>query len=84
MLGAENNRRGVAANEAARADIEAHIKWLEQRLKALDQQLKDQLKRSVAWQQKDKILQSVTGIGFVTCISLSTIVPNWANLTGIK
>ena len=80
MLGAEKNRRGAAATEAARADIEAHIKWLEQRLKALDQQLKDQLKRSVAWQQKDKILQSVTGIGFVTSVSLLADCPELGQL----
>ena len=53
MLVAEKNRRGSAATKAARADIEAHIEWLEQRLKASDKQLKDQLKRSVSWQQKD-------------------------------
>lgn len=80
MLGAEKNRRGSAATEAARADIEAHIEWLEQRLKALDKQLKDQLKRSVAWQQKDQILQSVKGIGFVTSVSLLADCPELGQL----
>jgi len=80
MLGAEKNRRGSAATAAARADIEAHIEWLEQRLKALDKQLKDQLKRSVAWQQKDKILQSVTGISFVTSVSLLADCPELGQL----
>jgi transposase len=80
MLAAEKNRRGAAATDTARADIEAHIEWLEQRLKALDQQLKDQLKRSVAWQQKDRILQSVTGIGFVTSVSLLADCPELGQL----
>jgi transposase len=80
ILGAEKNRRGSAATEAARADIEAHIEWLEQRLKALDEQLKDQLKRSVAWQQKDKLLQSVKGIGFVTSVSLLADCPELGQL----
>lgn len=80
MLAAEKNRRGSAATAAARADIEAHIEWLEQRLKALDKQLKDQLKRSVTWQQKDKILQSVKGIGFVTSISLLADCPELGQL----
>jgi transposase len=70
MLGAEKNRRGSAATESARADIEAHIEWLEQRIKALDEQLKDQVKRSITWAEKDKILQSVKGIGFVTSVAL--------------
>jgi transposase len=80
MLGAEKNRRGSVATQAARADIEAHIEWLEQRLKALDEQLKDQLKRCVAWQQKDKVLQSVKGIGFVTSVSLLADCPELGQL----
>lgn len=80
MLVAEKNRRGSAATKAARADIEAHIEWLEQRLKALDKQLKDQLKRCVSWQQKDKLLQSVKGIGFVTSVSLLADCPELGQL----
>jgi transposase len=80
MLGAEKNRRGSAATDAARADIEAHIEWLEQRIKALDKQLKEQLKCSGAWQQKDKILQSVKGIGFVTSVSLLADCPELGKL----
>lgn len=80
MLGAEKNRRSSAATDAARADVEAHIEWLEQRIKALDKQLKDQLKCSAAWQQKDKILQSVKGIGFVTSVSLLADCPELGKL----
>ena len=80
MLGAEKNRRGSAATDTARADIDAHIEWLEQRIKALDKQLKDQLKCSTTWQQKDKILQSVKGIGFVTSVSLLADCPELGKL----
>jgi transposase len=80
ILVAEKNRRGSAATDAARADIDAHIEWLEQRLKALDKQLKDQLKRSVAWQHKDQLLQSVKGIGFVTSVSLLADCPELGQL----
>ena len=80
MLVAEKNRRGSAATKAARADIDAHIEWLEQRLKALDKQLKDQLKRSSAWQHKDQLLQSVAGIGFVTSVSLLADCPELGQL----
>ena len=80
MLVAEKNRRGSAATKAARADIDAHIEWLEQRLKALDKQLKDQLKGCVAWQGKDQILQSVKGIGFVTSVSLLADCPELGQL----
>jgi transposase len=80
MLGAEKNRRGSAATKAARADVEAHIEWLEQRLKALDKQIKEHLKRSDAWQQKSKILQSVKGIGFVTSVTLMADCPELGQL----
>ena len=80
MLVAEKNRRGSATTKAARADIDAHIEWLEQRIKAVDKELKDQLKRSLAWQQKDKLLQSVTGIGFVVSMTLLADCPELGQL----
>ena len=80
MLAAEKNRRGSAATDTARADVEAHIEWLEQRLKALDEQLKAHLKRSVTWQQKDKILQSAKGIGFVTSVGFLADCPELGHL----
>ena len=80
MLVAEKNRRGAAATKTARADIDAHIEWLEQRLKALDEQLKEQLKRCVTWQQKDQLLQSVKGIGFVTSLALLADCPELGQL----
>ena len=58
MLVAEKNRRGSAATETARADIDAHIDWLEQRLKALDKQLKEQLKRSAPGNRKTKFYRA--------------------------
>ena len=80
MLAAEKNRRHSAATDTARADVEAHIEWLEQRIKALDQQLKEHIKCSAVWQQKDKILQSVKGIGFVTSVSLLADCPELGKL----
>jgi transposase len=80
MLVAEKNRRASAATKTARADIEAHIEWLEQRLKTLDKQLKEQLKHCVAWQEKDKVLQSVKGIGFVTSLALLADCPELGQL----
>jgi transposase len=80
MLVAEKNRRGSAATKSARADIDAHIEWLERRLKALDKDLKEQLKNCVAWLQKDELLQSVKGIGFVTSVSLLADCPELGQL----
>ena len=80
MLAAEKNRRGSAATETTRDDIEEHIEWLEDRLKELDEKLKQQLQCSSVWQQKDKVLQSVKGIGFVTSMSLLAECPELGQL----
>src|SRR4029078_5561847 len=80
LLVQEKNRRGSAATKDARDDIEAHIEWLEERIQELDEKLKEQLKCSAVWQQKDKILQSVKGIGFVTSMSLLADCPELGQL----
>jgi len=80
MLTAEKNRRGSAATKTTRDDIEEHIQWLDERLKELDEKLKQQLERSTVWQQKDKVLQSVKGIGFVTSMSLLADCPELGHL----
>lgn len=80
MLVQEKNRRGSAATKATRDDIEAHIEWLEDRIQELDEKLKEQLECSAVWQQKDKILQSAKGIGFVTSMSLLADCPELGQL----
>lgn len=80
MLAAEKNRRGSAATKTTRDDIEEHIEWLEERLKELDEKLKQQLECSAVWQRKDQILQSVKGIGFVTSIALLADCPELGQL----
>jgi transposase len=80
MLAQEKNRRGSAATNDTRDDIEEHIEWLEERIQELDEKLKEQLKCSAVWQQKDKILQSVKGIGFVTSLSLLADCPELGQL----
>jgi transposase len=80
MLAAEKNRRGSAATKTARDDIAEHIEWLEQRIKEVDKKLKQQLERSTVWQEKDKVLQSVKGIGFVTSLSLLADCPELGQL----
>ena len=80
MLAQEKNRRGSAATKTTRNDIEEHIEWLKDRIKELDEKLKEQLECSAIWQQKDRILQSVQGIGFVTSMSLLADCPELGQL----
>jgi transposase len=80
MLTAEKNRRGAAATDTVREEVEAHIEWLEKRIKALDQQLQAQLKSSPTWRLKDDILQSTPGIGRVVSVSLLAELPELGKL----
>ena len=62
MLVAERNRLSSAAM-AVRPSIEAHIAWLKQQLDDLDQGLRQTLRQSPVWREKDDLLRSVPGIG---------------------
>ncbi len=62
MLVAEKNRLGAAIS-AVRPRIEAHITWLEQELKDLDRGLRQTLRQSPVWREKDDLLRTVPGVG---------------------
>lgn len=82
MLIDEKNRRGAAATEKLRDEIEEHIDWLEGRIAELDQQLKALVKASACWQAKADILQSTPGIGAVVSGSLIAELPELGTLNG--
>ncbi len=80
MLSDEKNRRGSATSDTVRDKIKEHIDWLEDCIAELDQQLKALLQTSACWQAKDKILQSVPGIGPVTSFTLIADLPELGQL----
>jgi transposase len=80
MLTAEKNRRGSAATDTVRDEIQVHIDWLNERIAELDEQLKSLLKTSSLWQGKDDILQSVPGIGPVVSFSMIADLPELGTL----
>ena len=80
ILAGEKNRLGSAATDTVREEIEEHIEWLEERIAALDQQLKGLLKNSAHWQHRDDIFQSVPGIGPVVSLSLVAELPELGTL----
>ena len=82
MLIDEKNRRGAAATEKLRDEIEEHIDWLEGCIAELDQQLKALVKASACWQAKADILQSTPGIGAVVSGSLIAELPELGTLNG--
>lgn len=79
MLTAEKNRVHTARKKV-RKDIQAHITWLEKRIKEVDTDLSKRVKQSPVWRQKDKILQSVPGVGPVLSLTLLAGLPELGTL----
>lgn len=79
MLTAEKNRLGTAS-KAVRQGIEAHIKWLEQELSNIDDELRQSIQRSPVWREKDNLLRSVPGVGPVLSTTLLAELPELGTL----
>jgi transposase len=81
MLTAEKNRLGVTRSEAVRQRVQDHIRWLEQELADLDDDLDHTLRESSLWREKDNLLRSVPGIGRVVSITLLADLPELGALS---
>jgi transposase len=79
MLTAEKNRRHTARGPV-KADLDAHIRWLEQRLKRSDDALKRRVQASPVWQAASQLLQSVPGVGPVLATTLLAELPELGTL----
>ena len=69
MLTAERLRLPLAKGPIRR-DVQAHIHWLEQRVKDTNTDLRAALKTSPLWQAATRLLQSVPGIGPTTAYKI--------------
>ncbi len=73
MLTAEKNRLGRATSPI-QSRLQSHIRWLEQELASLNQDLADTIQQSPLWRAKDNLLQGVPGIGpKVSCALLADL-----------
>ena len=79
MLVAERNRLSSAAM-TVRPSIEAHIAWLKQELDDLNQNLRQTLRQSPVWREKDDLLRSVPGIGNQISLTLLAYLPELGTL----
>ena len=79
MLVSEKNRLGTAIS-AVRPRIEAHITWLEQELNDLDDGLRQTLRRSLVWREKDDLLRTVPGVGEQVSLTLLAYLPELGTL----
>lgn len=74
MITVEKNRL-VTVRAKMKPDLEAHIHWLSDNLKELDQEIEDFIKGSPLWKEKDNLLQSVPGVGPVTSATMLGMLP---------
>ena len=79
ILVAEKNRlRRVAPEVLPR--IKAHIDWLKQELDDLDTDLRQRIKRSPVWREKDDLLRCVPGVGPQVSLTLLAYLPELGRL----
>ena len=79
MLVSEKNRLGTAIG-AVSPRIESHIAWLEQELSDLDKGLRQTLRRSPVWREKDDLLRTVPGVGEQISLTLLANLPELGTL----
>ena len=79
MLVSEKNRLGTAIGSVS-PRIEAHIAWLEQELSDLDKGLRQTLRRSPVWREKDDLLRTVPGVGPQLSLTLLAHLPELGTL----
>ena len=83
MLTSEHNRL-FQTREDIRLGVEAHIKWLEEALSDINDDLERRIKRSPSWLEKDNLLKSVPGVGKVVSSSLLIELPELGRLNRRK
>jgi transposase len=74
MRTAEQPRLGSAPRRL-QADIQAHIRWLNERLAALDDDLDTMLRASPVWREREELLRRVPGMGPVCARTLRLDLP---------
>lgn len=80
MRTAEQNRLETAPRRL-RADIEAHIAWLDQRVAALDDDLDTTRRASPVWRERETLYRSVPGSGPVCARTLVLDLPELGTLS---
>ncbi|MCL4554473.1 MAG: IS110 family transposase, partial [Actinobacteria bacterium] len=79
MITAEKNRC-TTASKPVQERIKAHLLWLEGELSDLDKHLREHIKESPVWREKDQLLQSVPGVGPVVSMTLLAGLPELGTL----
>lgn len=74
MLTAERNRLETTP-APVRAGVERHVAWLEAELAALDGELRQAVQADPAWEERERLLRGVPGVGPVLAATLLAELP---------
>ena len=80
MITAERNRLRPTCSKVVRDLIKDHIASLEREVDKLDDSLRDSVRGSSVWREKDDLLQSVPGVGPVLSATLLAALPELGTL----
>lgn len=80
MLVAEHNRLFMMTDKTVRADIEAHIEFLQGRRNKLDGELLELVQADSTWQARFELCVGVPGIGQVVALTLLAELPELGTL----
>ncbi len=79
----ERNRLGTC-HESIKADIKAHLEWLDCQIKLIETEIKQLVKGSEKWSSLTKLLESMPGVGFITSVTLMANMPELGTLNRQK
>lgn len=79
MITMEENRF-AQSSEPITDSIRQHITWLTQYLKDLDKDIRNLIRSTHIWREKEKLLRSVPGVGSVLCSTLLAQLPELGHL----
>ena len=80
MLVSEKNRLSAATTVAVRPRIESHISGWSRELNDLDTDLRQTIRRSPVWREKDDLLRTVPGVGEQVSLTLLAYLPELGTL----
>jgi transposase len=63
MRAMEPDRLSGSVSPRVRRDLEAHLRWLDERIAELDREMTERIRSSPVWREKDELLRSIPGIG---------------------
>lgn len=81
LLNIENNRLHTATTKVVKRRLRAHIRWLEKEISRIDEELEKMVANSPAFQEDEKLLRSVPGVGPVLSRTLLAELPELGTLS---